>query len=293
MTESTATGNQLTVKAGPFVLLNFTEIEHKWVLDQSLGRWVFKFGLGGRPVPEEQRKSKVQPVSLSQPSNVPPPPPKMPPPLLMEPTQQPPVPVVPMQQVQGEIDHVGKGVIIDTIQLAEVARGEYDGEHDLWNSETKRGVPPEVVKNAWRKAVEDGARRWDNNMHTKREYFEKYPKVLQQNHILNGIVELGREVLYPHFSAQDSLRYVLHRHISSQDGLKVMIYGREFLGWKNKDVAFDAVEHQGDEGFLAMLGISNASFVEHLIKQFGNDLGIKRLKSISVEGGWNVRWTFE
>jgi hypothetical protein len=71
----------------------------------------------------------------------------------------------------------------------------------------------------------------------------------------------------------------------------VMAYGRHVHQW-GKEESIPC--RPGDEQFSALLGITNASFVEFLIRQHGLDLGIKGMTLISIRrGGLDVYWEFE
>lgn len=202
------------------------------------------------------------------------------------------------QRIQGEIDPVFSGVIVGTIDLVPRTPDKYGGKYDgLEEMGTGRNqVPESVVTEAWSEAVAAGMTRWKLIARVK-PLDESSSKPLisaeRQNELIYGLVQLAGEVLDLKIGPGNALQYVAHQHVSSPDGTFVMIYGRERLGWK-QDIILDARGSEHSDSFYALLGISNASFVVHLIRDFGNRLGISHLKSIAIcRGGLDVYWFFE
>ncbi|MEV4318147.1 hypothetical protein [Actinocrispum sp. NPDC049592] len=196
------------------------------------------------------------------------------------------------QRIEGDVDPFGNGVTIGTIELVRRTPGRYDGLEFMGDNRTQ--VPKDVVVKAWQEAVEAGRKRWARFVNPKSTDLPDAPllKADNQNDLIHAVTLLADNVLKVRLDAKNPLRYVCHQHVSSPDGGIVMIYGRELLSWKDKEFTYPAAERP-DDAFLALLGISNGAFVQHLIEQNGNRLGITRLASISVRrGGLDVYWTF-
>lgn len=91
---------------------------------------------------------------------------------------------------------------------------------------------------------------------------------------------------------RDNSQPAAHEHVSSPDGGIMMVYGRAKRGWATQDTVY-LVTAQPTEPIYALLGTTNASFVQFLIEQFGTRLGISGLEPITVgRMGLDVRWTF-
>jgi hypothetical protein len=199
------------------------------------------------------------------------------------------------QRIQGHVDPTGRGVTVGTIELVERTETDlYAGYYEL--GENKRQVPEAVAKAAWTTAVGVGRQRWAKIAAAKPKDAPGTPLTVadRQNELLYAVTLLAHDVVGMTVDKARPLTYVAHQHVSSPEGHLVMVYGGAKHNWTNgADVTYDAATSGADEGFLALLGITNASFVEHLIIQFGNRLGITRLSSIVIrEQGLDVHWTF-
>lgn len=198
------------------------------------------------------------------------------------------------QRIEGEIDPVGRGVVVGTIDLVPRTPGKYDGLEEMGTG--KNQVPENVVTAAWLEAVEIGKKRWKRIATVKprdERASEPLASANRQNELIYGLLQLAGEVLDLKIGPGNALQYVCHQHVSSPDGTFVMIYGCEKQGWR-QGANLEAVESKLSDSFYALLGISNASFVEHLLRDFGNRLGISRLRSIAIRrDGLDAYWLFE
>lgn len=198
------------------------------------------------------------------------------------------------QRIQGEIDPVDKGVIIGTIQLVARDDDPYAGCEEMGNG--KNQIPESVAEAGWRSAVEKGRSRWDGIAKAKPKdavSAELLTVAERQNELIYGVVQLANEALDLNIGPKNPLRYVAHQHVASLDATPAMVYAGVNRAWKTQDVTYVVAGPEPNEPLLALVGISNASFVQYLIEQFGNRLGIARLESIAVRRfGLDVYWYF-
>jgi hypothetical protein len=191
--------------------------------------------------------------------------------------------------IQGLIDPAGNGVVIGTIELVPRGNDQYGGANEMGN--LRGQVPEAVVTDAWNEAVAKGRDRWKLIKTTAPADLGSAPLVSaeRQNELIYALLQLAVDVLDVRIRP---LKYVCHQHVSSPDGNRVMIYGRTKRNWMS-DVTYTVSDAEPEDSFLALLGVSNAGFVQKLIEQFGTRLGISRLASISVcMNGLNVHWNF-
>jgi hypothetical protein len=198
------------------------------------------------------------------------------------------------QRIQGHVNPAERGVVVGTIELIERTEPDnYAGYYELGNG--KRQVPEHVAQEAWAAAVKVGRRRWEAIAAAKpKDTLPAAPLTVanRQNELIYGLVLLAHDVVGLTIDKAHPFTYVAHQHVSSPDGHLVMVYGGA-KHWTGGEVSYSVETSSADEGFLALLGITNASFVEHLITQFGNRLGITRLASIVVRNnGLDVYWMF-
>lgn len=197
------------------------------------------------------------------------------------------------QWIAGEIDPAGRGVVIGTIELVPRVLNPYGGCEQIGD---RRGeIPEEFARDEWKKAVDKGRERWAGVVAAKPQD-EGAPQAVvtaeRQNELIYALVLLANEALNLGVGPVNPLRYVSHQHVSSVDGGTVRVYGGTIHPWGGEGVTYPVSEGPV-EPLLALLGISNASFVQHLIEQFGHRLGISRLVSVTVERmGLDVRWNF-
>lgn len=197
------------------------------------------------------------------------------------------------QRIEGQIDPEGRGVVVGTIDLVpRPPAGKYDGLEEIGLERWQ--LPESVAEKGWQDAVVKGEERWRGiaKAAPRDAPSDRLNAAEKQNQLIYGLVQLAHEVLDLEIGPGKALQYVAHRHISSPDGILVMAYGRAKLGWKEKDVTLDA--SAPEKTLYALLGITNATFVQWLIVEFGNRLGISRLSSIGVRrGGYDVYWYFQ
>ncbi len=196
------------------------------------------------------------------------------------------------QRIQGDVDPFGNGVTIGTIELVSRPVDPFGGRDFMGKG--PNAVPREILEKTWGDAVVTGRKRWARFVHPKIMDQPNAPLVTadNQNDLIYAVTLLADNVLKIRLDGKNPLKYVCHQHVSSPDGNQVMIYGRELRSWKDREFTYPAAENPSDE-FLALIGITNGAFVQHLLEQNGNRLGITRLESISVRrGGLDVYWTF-
>lgn len=197
------------------------------------------------------------------------------------------------QWLQGEIDPVGLGVIIGTIDLVPRTLNKYGGLEEVGPG--KHQIPENVARDQWNKVVGNGQRRWKGVVGATPGDKSQPPtlaKAERQNELIHALVLLANQALGLGIGPAKPLRYVAHQHVSSPDGGVMMAYGRADRGWATQDTTY-VVTAQPTEPIYALLGTTNASFVQFLIEQSGARLGISRLESITVDRmGLDVRWTF-
>jgi hypothetical protein len=197
------------------------------------------------------------------------------------------------QWITGEFDQAGRGVIIGTIELNERVNHRYAGAEQIG---TGRGqVPEDVALLEWNTVVRKGGDRWAG-IFGARPQDAAAPAALataeRRNGLIYGLVLLANQALNLGIGPGNPLRYVGHEHVASVDGGLTMVYGRHTRAWATQDMIY-MVNDKSTEPLLALLGTSNANFVQFLIEQFGHRLGISRLESVTVcRMGLDIHWNF-
>jgi hypothetical protein len=197
------------------------------------------------------------------------------------------------QWLEGEIDPVGRGVIITAIDLNPPAEHPDAGKHTVGTRKIE--IPEAVALLWWNKAVAKGRERWAGIVGARpRDTADPagLATAERQNELIYGLVLLANQALGLGIGPDNPLRYVCHGHVASVDGGLMMAYGRHDRAWETQDMVY-LVSEQPTEPLLALLGTSNGSFVQFLIEKFGHRLGISRLVSVSVSRlGLDVHWNF-